>query len=114
MFCAENNLKPDKALELAEKDFGIRQDIYAYDTLSWTHYKNGNFQKASGLIEKALQYETQDAKLYYHAGMINLKLRNIAKAEKYLRTAKKINPEFDTGADKNFEELISKIRTQLK
>lgn len=103
----DNNLNPEKALDLAQQDFELRKDIYTYDTLAWAYYKNNHSLKAEKLIEQVLEHGTQDAKLYYHAGMINLELKNYREANKYLSKVLEINPEFETGDETDIRELIS-------
>ena len=46
-------------------------------------------------MDEALRLGTQDARLFYHAGMIEQALGNRRNAVKYLQFALKINPSFD-------------------
>ena len=48
------------------------------------------------MIGKALHVGTQDATIFFHAGMIHAKLGNQAEAQKYLAQALRLNPEFHT------------------
>ncbi len=69
-FYADHDIKLNEALDLAKRELDYRKDIYAYDLLAWSLYKNGRTEEARDAIEKALRLGTQDAKLFYHAGMI--------------------------------------------
>jgi tetratricopeptide (TPR) repeat protein len=94
VFYADHNTKLAEALELAKKELEVRQDIYAYDLLAWILYKNGQPQEALAAITKALKLGTQDAKLFFHAGMIYHELGDIAKAKLSLQRALATNPYF--------------------
>ncbi len=94
MFYADHDLKLDEALTLAHKEFEVRHDIYTWDTLAWTLYKNGKYQEASDAMDHALRPGTRDALLFFHAGMIAGRLRQNAQARERLQTALDINPRF--------------------
>jgi tetratricopeptide (TPR) repeat protein len=87
-------MKLPQALDLARQELNIRQDIYAYDLLAWALYKNGHHEEALAAITKALQQGTQEAKLFFHAGMIYYSLGNITQAKTYLERALALNPHF--------------------
>src|SRR5256885_4271506 len=59
-----------RALELAQADFEVRQDVYTYDALAWTLYKNKRYDEAQRASEQALRLGTPEALFFYHAGMI--------------------------------------------
>lgn len=88
----ENN--GPEALKYAKKDYELRQDIFALDTLAWAQYRAGQFADALETIQKALARKTQDAHLLYHAGMIYSRNGNFAKGKEYLDAAKALNPYF--------------------
>ncbi|HXG86299.1 MAG TPA: tetratricopeptide repeat protein, partial [Pyrinomonadaceae bacterium] len=73
----------------------IRSDIYTSDVLAWCLYKKGNFAEAKKAIDEALRLGTRDARINYHAGMIEQALGNRRDAVKYLQLALEINPLFD-------------------
>ena len=93
-FYADHDIKPDKALELARRELNYRQDIYAYDVVAWSLYRNGKLDEARGAIEQALQLGTKDAKLLFHAGMIYQGLGETNKARDFLTRALALNPQF--------------------
>ncbi|MGQ0793524.1 MAG: tetratricopeptide repeat protein [Deltaproteobacteria bacterium] len=94
LFYADHDIKLDEALSLAERELEARRDIYTYDTLAWVLYKNGKFKEALSHSNEALKLGTKDASLYFHAGMINLRLGNAAGAQELLKRALAINPHF--------------------
>jgi tetratricopeptide (TPR) repeat protein len=93
-FYADHDLKPAEALELARKELEVRQDIYAYDVLAWTLYKNGKAEEALPAIREALKLGTQDARLLFHAGMIYHALGQSDLARQHLSRALALNPHF--------------------
>jgi tetratricopeptide (TPR) repeat protein len=93
-FYVDHDVKLTEGLALARKELEVRQDIYAYDLLAWALYKNGHPQEAQAAIMEALKLGTQDARLFFHAGMIHARLGALAQATTYLRQALATNPHF--------------------
>ncbi len=99
-FYSDHDRNLPEALELARLDYADRQDIYGADALSWALYRNGKFEEAAKMSSEAMRLGTQDAKLYFHAGMIQAALKNSDKAREFLSHALKLNAGFSvTGAD---------------
>jgi tetratricopeptide (TPR) repeat protein len=94
LFYADHDMKLDEALDLAKKELEVRRDIYTYDTLAWTLYKNNQFKVALKASQESLKLGTMDAILFFHAGMIYYKLGDMDKAKEYLSRAISINPYF--------------------
>ena len=93
-FYADHDIKPREGLELALRELEYRRDIYAYDVVAWNLYRNGKFEEARTAIDQALRLGTQDAKLFFHAGMIYSSLGEKTKAKEFLSGALGINPYF--------------------
>jgi tetratricopeptide (TPR) repeat protein len=89
-----NHGNPARAVEMAKAGYGRHPNIYAADALAWALYQNGEYEEASRYSQEALRLGTQDASLYYHAGLIARALGNEEQAEDYLETAVAINPNF--------------------
>jgi tetratricopeptide (TPR) repeat protein len=108
-FYADHDMKLAKSLELAKRELDYRKDIYAYDLLAWSLYRNDKVEEARDAIEKALKLGTQDAKLFFHAGMIHHRLGEKEKANEYLAKAIATNPHFHIlyaeTAQKTLEQL---------
>lgn len=92
---ADQDRKLDRALMLAQVEFDVRSDVYSYDALSWVQYKRKNYQEAASASRMALETNTPDPLLYYHAGMIHAALNDREKAAEYLQRALSLNPRFD-------------------
>ena len=95
LFYADHDLKPAAAYELAAKEYKVRRDIYGADAVAWTALKAGKLEEAQALIKEALKLGTQDAKLFYHAGMIARAAGNQDVAHDFLKRALELNPQFD-------------------
>jgi len=93
-FYSDHDLHLEEALDLALTELDSRKDIYGYDAAAWAQYKNGNFEEAQTLMQEALEFATRDARLYYHAGMIEHALGNDQAARSLLEEALAINPHF--------------------
>jgi tetratricopeptide (TPR) repeat protein len=85
----------DRSLEFAQADFEVRQDIYTYDALAWTLYKNRRCQEAWRASQEALKLGAPEALLLYHAGMVANALGDAASAKNLLSKALELNPGFD-------------------
>lgn len=92
---ANNDVKLDEALEIAAAEHEKRKDIYTADIYAWCLYKKGQFESAKNAITEAMRLKTKDARLFYHAGMIEKELGNKKAASEYLKKALELNPSFD-------------------
>jgi tetratricopeptide (TPR) repeat protein len=91
-FYADHDMRPLEGLELARRELHYRRDIYAYDVVAWSLYKNGELEAARESIHKALKLGTRDARLFFHAGMIHYGLGEFDEAKGFLSRALKTNP----------------------
>ncbi len=106
LFYADHDLKLAEALSLAQRELEVRQDIYGYDALAWTLYKNHRPEEAAAAMISAMKLGTQDPMLYYHAGMIFHRLRQQDQARQYLEHALALNPGFSVlGAEQARQTL---------
>jgi tetratricopeptide (TPR) repeat protein len=82
------------ALVRARRAFEKRPTIHAADVLAWALYKAGQYDQAYELSQQALRLGTQDALLFFHAGMIAQRLGHADEAQSYLEQALALNPNF--------------------
>ena len=94
LFYADHGRKLHESLALAQKELEVRRDIYTWDVLAWSLFKNDKLQEAAEAISHALEQGTKDPQLFFHAGMIYEKAGDSAKARDYLQRALGINPHF--------------------
>ncbi|MEJ7848716.1 MAG: tetratricopeptide repeat protein [Pyrinomonadaceae bacterium] len=95
LFYADHDIKTEEAYKLAAKEYETRRDIYGADALAWTALKAGKLNEAQTAIKEALQLGTQDAKLFYHAGMIANARGEETAASGLIKRALELNPQFD-------------------
>jgi tetratricopeptide (TPR) repeat protein len=92
---ADRDTKLDEALTIARREYESKKDIFTADALAWVLYKKGEFEEAKKISGEAMRLGTNDARILYHAGMIEKRLGSKAEAKRLLQTALKINPSFD-------------------
>ena len=95
LFYADQDIKTEKAYNLAAKEYEVRRDIYGADALAWTALKVGKLPEVQTAIKDALRLGTQDAKLFYHAAMIARASGDEATAHDYFKRMLELNPQFD-------------------
>ena len=108
-FYADSEIDLQKALQLAKRDLEIKKDVHAYDTLAWVYYKLGDYKRALSYCRESLKQGTKDARIYFHAGMINYKAGNFSDAKKYLDLSLKTNPYFDMNSPDRAKAVIKQI-----
>jgi len=95
LFYADHNLKPEAAYADATREFLVRRDVYGADAVAWTALKAHKIDEAQAAIKEALRFGTQDAKLFYHAGMIARAAGDELAARGHIKRALALNPQFD-------------------
>ncbi len=95
LFHADHDLQVEEAFANTVSEYAVRRDIYGADAVAWTAFKSGRLPEAQTASKDALRLGTQDAKLFYHAGMIALAAGEKKAAADYLKRALALNPRFD-------------------
>ncbi len=111
LYYADHEVKLGQSLALARKELEVRRDVYTWDVLAWSLFKNGEFPEAAGAIEHALAQGTQDAAICFHAGMIYERLGESARAQAYLERALSINPHFHISHAETAAKLLASLKT---
>ncbi len=109
LFYADHNRNLPEALASARGELKLRKDIYTYDTLAWVLYKNGKLAEAQTFSNKALAHGTQDASLWYHAGVIANALSQRERARNAFKRALAINPNFHPTAPRQVRALLARL-----
>lgn len=107
---ADHDVKLDEALEIAWREHAKRKDIFTADILAWNLYKKGEFAEAKKIIAEAMRLKTKDARIFYHAGMIEKGLGNKKAAAEYLDKALKTNPSFDILQAENAKRALQELK----
>ena len=110
IFYADHDLQPEEAYALAAKEYEVRRDIYGADALAWTALKAGKVAQAQGAIKEALRLGTQDARLFYHAGMIARAAGDEAGAREQLGRAVELNAGFDARQSGIARQTLDEIK----
>jgi len=106
LFQASHGRDTANAVRLAEAELETRKDIYGYDAMAWALYNDGHPEAALEPARDALSLGTRDARLLYHAGMIEIAVGSEVAGRAHLRDALALNPAFDPlGADLAREAL---------
>jgi Tfp pilus assembly protein PilF len=80
------------------EELKTRHDVYAYDLLAWSLHRQGRDREAAQAMTSALREHTQDAQLFYHAGVIARSLGDTARARAMLERALAVNAYFHPSA----------------
>lgn len=107
---ADHDVQLDEAWAIARRESEMRKDIFTADALAWTLYKKGQLTDAKSAITNALNLKTNDARILYHAGMIEKDLGNRQEAKKLLETALKLNPAFDLLQAENARKALQELK----
>lgn len=107
LFYLNHNMKPEKALELAQKDLKIRQDFGAYLTLARAYLQLGKKMEALHAIQKASPEARNDPLFCYYAGEIHLANGNTEEAGKFFSQASRMCPAFDLVYNKDLTSKLS-------
>jgi tetratricopeptide (TPR) repeat protein len=110
MAYADHDRKVERALELVQKELGGRRDIYTYDALAWTLYKNKKYAEADKAKEKALELGTPEPAFFYHAALIERALGRRDQARQHLERALALNAHFDPRQSPLAEAAWKEIR----
>ncbi len=94
VYYLDHHIHLPEALEIAQREVALRDDIYAEDTLAWAAAANGQCQTAQRAIQQATRYGTEDALLRFHHGMIALHCGDRETALQQLSEALRLNPQF--------------------
>jgi tetratricopeptide (TPR) repeat protein len=109
LFYADHDLKLTESLALAKNELEVRRDIYSWDVLAWSLFKNDKLHEASEAISHALAQGTKDPQLFFHAGMIYEKLGDSLKAQEFLRRALQTNPKFNVAYAETTRQTLDRI-----
>jgi tetratricopeptide (TPR) repeat protein len=91
LFLATRHESPETALRLARAELDSRCDVFTHDALAWSLAAAGNVVEAQNEMQRALAEGTQDARLFFHAGVIASQAGNAADAERWFRKASELS-----------------------
>ena len=94
LFLLDHDRDVARVLRDARTDIATRRDVYGYDLLAWASYKSGRINDARTAATAALSQGTEDATLFYHAGMIAAAAGDSTSARSLIAKALELNPLF--------------------
>jgi tetratricopeptide (TPR) repeat protein len=98
-FYATKNREPQEALRLAQAEHQARPNLHVEDTYAWALYRAGRLAEARAASDRARSLGTQEPRLLFHAGAIQLAQGEHAQGQALVKQALSLNPTFDsTGA----------------
>ena len=93
-YYADHGIRLGDACAIAERDARTRPDVYAEDTLAWAAARAGHWDVARDAARRAVAWDTADARIWYHAGVIAEHDGDAARALADDRHALALNPQF--------------------
>ena len=87
LYLATRGEDADLAVRLAEQELQERQDVFSHDTLAWALAAAGRIEEARPHLERALAEGTPDARLFFHAAVIEARAGQIEEAEHWFTCA---------------------------
>jgi tetratricopeptide (TPR) repeat protein len=91
LYLATRHESPETALRLARAELESRSDVFTHDALAWSLAAAGKLTEAHTEMQRALVEGTQDARLFFHAGIIASQAGQPADAECWLRKASELS-----------------------
>jgi tetratricopeptide (TPR) repeat protein len=95
LYLSDHGLQPELAVKLAQGELAIRPDIYGYDADAWALVNAGRPVDALVPMRQALAAGTADARLWYHAGIIEAANGLTDAARTHLTEALVLGPALD-------------------
>ena len=95
-FYADVRRDGGEAVKWARKDIELRRNFSTLAALAWALYRAGEFAEARETMVEALASGASDAHLFYQAAMIHQAFSVNGEAERYLRLAAEINPNYQS------------------
>ena len=90
-YYADYAKQPLRALEVAQREYARRHDVFTLDCYAWALHLNSRNEEARQQITSALGVGIRDARMLWHAGEIMLALGDRLTAERYLRQSAELH-----------------------
>jgi tetratricopeptide (TPR) repeat protein len=91
LFLATRRAEPGKALALAEDELRTRADVFTLDAHAWALASAGRVAEARTVIGRALAEGTEDARIFFHAGVIHAAAGERRQARRWLSKAERLS-----------------------
>jgi len=114
LFWADHGTKLDEALEIMKREHAAREDVFTYDALAWCLFKKGQFAEAAEAIKQAKRLGTRDARIFYHAGMIDDAMGDHRRAKKELQLALATDRTFNVLQAETAQRKLAELSNSTK
>jgi tetratricopeptide (TPR) repeat protein len=95
-YYAEHNVRLEDALRIARREAARRgAEIFTQDTLAWAAAMSAHWSEAYRAMRSATRLHTQDPRMLFHAGVIELHFGHCDAGREYMRKARELNKNFD-------------------
>jgi tetratricopeptide (TPR) repeat protein len=91
LYLATRQESPETAVRLSRAELDSRNDVFTHDALAWSLAAAGKLTQAHGEMQRALAEGTQDARLFFHAGIIASEAGQSPDAERWFRKASELS-----------------------
>ncbi len=95
IFLLDHGRRINEVYANVKEEARTRHDVYGHDLLGWALYRRGKYSEARTEMANAMKVGTQDALIFYHAGMIERAAGDNTRAAELLQRALRVNPYFD-------------------
>lgn len=112
LFLATRGREPDSALNLARRELEARSDVFTLDTLAWALLADGRAKEAEAVMRRALAEGTEDARLFFHAGVIAAAAHHRADAQRWLGKADAIRQMLLPSERAELARLLTTAKTK--
>src|SRR5262249_20118468 len=83
LYLATRKEQVETAVKLANDELANRADVFTLDALAWALSASGRVEEAYSTMKKALAEGTEDARLFYHAGIISLEAGQMKEGKRW-------------------------------
>jgi len=87
LYLSTRRTDPALAVRLTRDELHSRHDVFTLDAHAWALAANGHTEEAREVMSRALAEGTRDARLFLHAGAIEVEAGNTTEARKWLKKA---------------------------
>lgn len=108
-YVAADRGRPEVALEHAETEWDLRQNIDSADAMAWALHQVGRNEEALEFADRANRLDGENALFLYHRGMIQQELGDAAAARADLESALEANPYFSPVHAPLAEEALTEL-----
>lgn len=113
LYYADHEKQPGKALDVAQREYARRHDVFTLDCYAWALHLNGQDPEARKQIDAVLAVGIRNARFFRHAGEIAWSMGDGTAAENFLRQAAELNSQESERARATLARISAFTRSQV-